>query len=59
MNTLYNINCKYYSREEFSKLFNQFHSNVNGYECHAHNLQETLVGVKPLEKSMKLFLIIY
>ena len=45
--SIYNINCKYYSWEEFLKLsnninsFNLFHSNVNGYECHAENLQET------------------
>ena len=45
--SIYNVNCKYYSCEEFLKLsnninsFNLFHSNVNGYECHAENLQET------------------
>ena len=47
---IYNINCKYYSCEEFSTLFNNnnsfniFHSNVNGYECIADNLQEVLTN---------------
>ena len=49
---IYNINCEYYSCDKFSKLsnnnnsFNLFHSDVNGYECHADNLQETLINSK-------------
>ena len=40
-NLVDNINCKYYTFEEFSNLrpssgsFNIFHTNVNGYECHS------------------------
>ena len=46
-----NINCKYYTCEEFynidnKKSFNISHSNVNGYVSHADSLQEFLVHSK-------------
>ena len=46
-----NINCKYYTCEEFynidnKKSFNISHSNVNGYVSHADSVQEFLVHSK-------------
>ena len=45
-----NINCKYYTFEEFSNLrpshgtFNIFHSNGNGFECHSDIVHEVLAS---------------
>ena len=46
-----NINCKYYTCDEFynidnKKSFNISHSNVNGYVSHADSIQEFLVHSK-------------
>ena len=49
-NLVDNIDCKYYTSEEFSNLrpssglFNISHSNVNGYECHSDRFHEVLAN---------------
>ena len=50
-NLVQNLNCKYYTFEEFSKIkaspvsFNIFHCNVNGYECHFDSIHEVLANI--------------
>ena len=52
VNSLENINCKYYANEEFSNLtnsgnsFDLIHCNVDGYDTHFENLHQFLVESK-------------